>query len=288
MRQERAAPLSERELSHVSVIRLAASQRGHVTREQLVGAGFDDAWIRRERRRGWLHRRHTGVYRVGPGVDPLADEAAALLACGSLAVLSHRSAAAIWGLVERDERVVDVTVPTRRRSREGIRVHEAAVDAWTREGLRVTSVIRTIADLAATAPPKFVEQAVGEALFRRVVTEEQLRAVPRVRAMLDRGRGGSRHEAERLLNELIVGAGLPRPRRNVRMHGHELDFFWPAHRLNLELDGFQGHGHRLAFERDRRRDLHLKRHGVDTLRTTWRQLTAERDALLVTLVRAIG
>jgi very-short-patch-repair endonuclease len=88
------------------------------------------------------------------------------------------------------------------------------------------------------------------------------------------------------LGRLIVKAGLPRPQRNARVHGHECDVLWPDAGLGLELDGFDGHGNRLAFERDRRRELHLRARGVEVIRVTWWQLQDEREALVATLARA--
>ena len=270
----------------------ASRQQAMVSTKQLRAAGLDRAAVRRRIRRGWLHPVHYGVVAVGSmALPPLAYEWAAILACGPHAVLSHRSAAAMWGLLPKDPDVVDVTVPTHRRHREGIRVHRAPLarsEVRIREDLPVTQPLRTIADLAKNHELSAADlaRAIGEALFRRLVNESQLDAIPRARGLLKTGAAGSRHDAERILGRLIVRAGLPRPRRNERIHGYEADFYWPDAALDLELDGFDGHGNRLAFERDRRRDLHLRARGVEVIRVTWWQLRDEREALVATLARA--
>jgi very-short-patch-repair endonuclease len=273
------------------VARIATRQQAMVSTRQLHAAGLTESAIRARVRAGRLHRMHDQVYAVGHlALPPLASEYAAWLAAGEDAVISDRSGAAMWALFAKDPDVVDVTVPTRRRSRKGIRVHHRQIppeDIRIREGLPVTSPLRTIADLAGRGGlgTADLERVVAEALFRRYVTEEQLRTVPKVRKLLDDGRAASRHEAERILARLIHKAGLPRPLRNERRHGHELDVFWPEHRVNLELDGFASHGHRLGFERDRRRDLQLKAHGIDVIRITWRQLTREPERVIALLAR---
>ena len=275
---------------HVAVAEIAARQHGTVDTRQLLEAGLTRAAIRAAEASARLRRKHRGVFLVGASEPPLAAEAAAVLATGPGSVLSHRSAAAMWGLLDRDGTTVDVTTPTNRRTRDGIRIHRATLnrsDIRVRDNLPLTEPFRTLQDLA-TDPglgAAAFESAVSEALIQRLVNEQQLSAIPRARRLLEAG-SGSRNEAERLLGKLIARAGLERPQRNVHLHGYELDFYWPAHRLNLELDGFRTHGTALRFRRDRRRDLHLKAHGIDTLRATWWQLADEPERLVATLARA--
>jgi hypothetical protein len=159
-----------------------------VSTAQLHAAGLSGHAIRVRTRAGHL------------ALAPLAYESAALLACGDAASLSFRSAAAFWSLVERDAEVVDVTVPRRRRHRPGIRVHCAVLgpgEVLVRAGLRVTTPLRALADVARVFGEAELERAVSEALFRRYVTEAQVQSIPRVRRLLDTGGAGSRHEAER-------------------------------------------------------------------------------------------
>ena len=273
------------------VARIATRQQAMVSTRQLHAAGLTESAIRTRVRSGRLHRMHDQVYAVGHlALPPLAYESAALLATGAGAVISHRSAASMWGLIEKDPKTVDVTTPTQRRNREGVRTHRAHLrreEIRVREGLPLTQPLRTIEDCAKRGglSAADLERVVAEVLFRRYVAEEQLRTIPKIRRLLDDGRAASRHEAERILTRLIHRAGLPRPLRNVRRHGYELDVFWPEHHLDLELDGFAAHGNRLGFERDRRRDLALKAYGVDVLRITWRQLTREPERVIALLAR---
>jgi hypothetical protein len=124
-------------------------------------------------------------------------------------------------------------------------------------GIRVTSVARTICDLAATEPAREVEVVFQEALYRDVVSERQVRAVldrephrrgaPEIRDLL-RDPRMTRSEKERALLRLIDAAQLPRPLTNVRVHGYLVDAFWPKEGLVVEVDGWDAHGHRVAFE----------------------------------------
>ena len=95
-----------------------------------------------------------------------------------------------------------------------------------------------------------------------------------------------RSEAERRLLELIRAAGLPEPKTNVRVAGHEVDVFWPDLRLAVEVDGYAFHSTRAAFERDRRRDAALRVHGIEVIRVSWTQITDEPVALAALLARA--
>ena len=278
--------------------RIAARRRGIVGVEELLAAGLTRHGIASRVRRGWLHRRHRGVFSVGHlGEIPLAREAAALLACGPGAVLSHRSAAKIWGLVEhRGE--PDISVPPGRNPQhDGITVHRPlaldAKDVRTREGLRVTSLARTITDLAAVLPTPALERVVAEAMARRLVRRGELSlpdgapGAAKLRCILDAGPRFTRSEAERRLLTLIRKAGLPLPETNVRLAGLEVDALWRHQRLVVEIDGFAFHGDRRAFESDRRRDQRLRAAGYDVVRITWRQLTEEPERIVALLAQLL-
>lgn len=288
-----------------TVARLAARQQGLVTTRQLRALGFSRSAIERRVAGGWLVRRHHGVYQLGVFGGSFATEMAALLACGPRAILSHRTAAALWGLLERAAHgPVDISVPGsfvgRRR---GMRPHRAAElpagDVVERHGMRVTTPARTMLDLAASTPPRELERLFEETQVQRLASHAELLAV------LERGAGRpgirklraiaslldeplfTRSEAERRLIELVRAAGLPLPRTNVRLAGLEVDAMWPAERLVVEVDGFAYHGTRRAFERDRRRDAQLLVAGHRVLRVTWRQLTREREQVIALLAAAL-
>ncbi len=242
---------------------------------------------------------------VDPVIEPLAAETAALLYAGDDCVLSHETAAALWGLMPTPS-VVAITAVGRNVHRQpGLRVHRVAGldirDAAITAGFPVTAPARTLIDLAARLAPRDVARALNEARVRRLVTDDdELGAAidrcpsrigtGRLRALLDAERGPAltRSEAERHLRRLIDQAQLPQPRYNARLEGYTVDALWPAQRLVVEIDGFAFHGHRGAFERDRRRDQTLAAAGYTVVRATWRQLTTEPAAVVARLAQALA
>ncbi len=288
-----------------AVVVLAARQHGVVSTVQLHAAGLSDSGISRSAAAGRLHRLHRGVYVVGHTALPeLALEQAALLACGADGVLSHLSAAALWKIIQPAGGPVDVTVPGRpRRSRPGLRVHRhqlTRAEIRIRQGLPLTSPCRTLVDLATQLGPTGWEAALSEARFLRLIRDGELeRAVQnagsrggtgRVRDYLNREIGPliTQSEAERRFLRLVRDAGLPAPRTQTWIEGHRVDVVWPEHRLIVELDGIQGHGHRSAFERDRRKDAILIAAGWRILHYTWPQLSTQPLYVIATLSAALA
>jgi very-short-patch-repair endonuclease len=260
--------------------------------------------VNRRAAKGALHRVYRGVFLVGhEALAPRARETAALLAAGERAVISHRSAASLWGFAAAEEEDVHVTVVgRRRRSRPGLVVHYAssldARDIRQLHGLPLTSPARTIVDLAATSY-RDLDRAFGDAHAQRLVTAREIeelldRAGPcrgsrAVKALLtDNASGFTRSEAERLLRALIRSANLPPPRFNARVAGYEVDAVWPDRGLVVEVDGYAYHGHRAQFERDRRKDLALTAAGYRVIRVSWRQLTQEPMALVAVISSALS
>jgi very-short-patch-repair endonuclease len=271
-----------------------------VTRGDLVAAGVSADGLCRRVKAGRLHRVHPGVFAVGhPALPPLGPELAALFACGPGAVLSHRSAAALWRLLPPAQPPVDVTVLHRRGPARGIRLHRSSVlrpaEVRIREGLRVTSPARTLVDLAATDAAAFVH-AFDEAIVARLLTRADLdlalstprRGTRALRAALDAGPAPTRSAAERRLLDVVAKAGLPRPRTNVRVGRHEVDAWWAAERLVVEVDGYAAHTTRRAFEADRIRDAELQAAGHRVLRITWRQLHDRPHAVAARLAVALA
>jgi very-short-patch-repair endonuclease len=193
---------------------------------------------------------------------------AAVLAVGG--GLSHQSAAAIWGFGRRDESV-HITVARRgRRSRQGIRVHQAAsLNVVLHHGLPLTDPARTLNDLERIVSSTDIERARERAAMLGLVMPDH--------ASLSEG--FTRSEAERRLKALCKAAHLPAPRTNARVNGYEVDAYWPAQRLIVEIDGYTYHRSRAAFERDRRRDAALTAAGYRVIRVTWRRLRDEPYAV---------
>jgi very-short-patch-repair endonuclease len=281
---------------------LAARQHGVVSLSQLRQLGWSASGVRTRVAAGRLHRVHGGVYAVGHSV--LCAEGrwmAAVLACGPRAVLSHQSAAALWGLRPTARSKIDVIAQRRAgRGRAGLSVHRARGlrprDVTRRRNIPCTTVARTLLDLADAVDRSGLERALEQAEILRLVDLASLQDVlaradgrhgaPMLRAVLadhDPGSALTRSELERRFLKLCRDAALPSPRVNARVRvdgdGFEVDFSWPGRRLIAELDGFGTHGTRAAFERDCRRDRLLQLGGRRVVRFTWRQLVGEPDEI---------
>lgn len=282
---------------------LARRQHGVLATRQIAAAGVSRAQLSRLVTRGWLRPVHRGVYFVGPIHGPRARLMAATLAVGDGAVLSHRSAAELWGLGPTVRGAVAVTrVGPRARSRHGLRVHGGKrldpADVTRHDGIPVTGPARTLLDLATTVSRRDLDRATNEARILRLVTDlslnEQFSRYPRhrgtaaLRAAIRTEPALTRSEAERRLLELVRAARLPAPEVNQRLHGYEVDFVWTTHRLVVEVDGYAFHSSRSSFERDRRRDAELTGNGWRVIRVTWRQLTREPEAIVALLARALA
>ncbi len=285
---------------------LAARQHGLVARVQLLAAGVPAHVIDRRLARGRIDAVHRGVYRVSPAPLPYERQMAALLTCGASAVVSHRSAALLWKLLPGSpgDAPVDVTVPRRHpASLRGLLVHRVsclpADEVTLVEGIRATVPARTLLDLARNGDPRELEQAVAQAdrtglttradLARLATRHPHRRGVMAIRALLAAGAepAFTRSEAETCFLALVRKAQLPAPAVNVALRGYEVDFFWRAEGLVVEIDGFAFHSSPAAFERDRRRDAVLAAAGFRVLRITWRQIAREPQALLVRLAQAL-
>jgi len=280
---------------------LAERQHGVVARSQLLGVGFSARAIEGRLERGILHAVHRGVYAVGHrllGMD--ARWMAAVLACGPSAALSHRSAARLWGLWRGSGTPpIEVTRAKGWRAPAGLSVHRASLPDDERtvvDGIPVTSMPRTIFDLAAVGPKRQVERALNEAevlgLTDRLSVPDLLERYPGRRgSVVLRGllgddevvRGVTRNDFEELFVSLVDSYGLPRPRFNadVAVGGRffSADCLWAEERLIVELDGRAVHGTARAFEADRERDRLLLAEGWRVMRVTWRQLRDEGAAI---------
>jgi Protein of unknown function (DUF559)/Transcriptional regulator, AbiEi antitoxin len=285
------------------VAELAGRQWGVVSRAQLVESGASAATIDHWVRQGRLHVVHRGVYALGHrALRVEGRHLAAVLACGRGAVLSHLSGAAHWGLLRTEQTRVDVTTPRTRRKIPGIRLHRSrsldAHDTANHERIPITTVARTLLDLAATVPESRLERALAQAerlrLYdHRAITDVIARANGnRGKAALARAVRGepklTRSELEARFLSLVRQAGLPEPLANFILDAPdhprlEVDFYFPTHDLVVETDGWETHRTKAAFQSDRRKDAALTSAGFRVMRFTYEDVVYEPDTVVARL-----
>jgi len=290
------------------VARIAARQHGVVSVEQLNRVGLDKSAISRRSKRGRLHRIHRGVYAVGHRAPSWhARWMAAVLACGEDAVLSHGSAASLWGLLKPIEGTIHVSIPSTsgRKIRRGIHVHRCpslsppaepssspsyppaeggrgrrllTTPALTthRDNIPVTTVPRTIEDLRASSLPEY--------LLRRAIRQAELKGLRLEGIESDR----TRSDLERAFLALFAHHRIPAPEVNPKLGRYEVDFLWRAEKLVVEADTFTYHRGSVSFESDHARDLDLRQQGYVVLRFTDRQLEAEPERVAVDVLQELS
>jgi very-short-patch-repair endonuclease len=289
--------------AHERIAAIAALQRGYVSRGQLLAAGVSSTTVDRYVTGKWLLPVHRGVFAVGHNAPvELGPETAALLAVRAGAALSHDTAAILWGMKRHaeGERLIHVTVPGSPGGRpENVCVHRStaltARDLRVRDGLPVTSPARVLLDLAPSATPRDLERMLDQGIVQHAlrlsdVTEllrrcGRHRGRARLQALVDHHTTTTftRSEAEELFLALVRQAQLPQPLTNVRRHGYEIDFLWPAEGVAVEVDGFAFHRTRGRFERDHRKDAVLESAGIGVTRITWGQMRDEPLAVIARL-----
>jgi predicted transcriptional regulator of viral defense system len=284
------------------VARIAADQHGVVTRAQLLAAGVTPASIDRRVRKGVLHVHHRGIYRVGhraPACE--ADYLAAVLACGEGAVLSGRSAGHLYGLLKRRPVRIQVTAP-RERKVPGVCARRSrsmdSSDKRRHRGIPVTTVARTLVDLAADLRSGALVRACHEAGVLHDTTPEEVEAVlarhptsagsATLRRVLRGDVDITMSALERRFRTLLRREGLLLPQMNRIAGGRRVDCRWPERWLIVELDGYRYHRSRHAWEQDRRREREARARGDEFRRYTYgdvfeepRMMLAELRALLL-------
>ena len=261
-----------------------------ISRQQLIRGGLGVRTISRRVEAGQLHQLHRGVYLVGDGrVNRRAEWLAAVLACGDGALLSHRSGGALWGIVRPRKGSIDVTSAVGRQ-RPGIAVHEGAIcdeDRAEVDRIPVTTVARTLFDFAEAEDEDRLWRAAEEADRLRLLRVPELeavyarcpgrRALRPIRRLIDAMSmpEDTQSPLEDRVLDLCGEYALPMPVTGATVLGHEVDAFWPARKLTVEADSWKFHGHRGAFERDRKRDAAMQAAGYRVIRLTHRRLERE-------------
>ena len=268
---------------------LARRQHGHVARFQLLELGVRHGLIRGRLASGAWVAVHAGIYCIGPRRnDPFSRAAAAVLACGRGAVLSHASAASLWGFLPRWSFPLEVTAE-RRRERPGITAHRCQSlqrrDTTHHYGIPTTSPARTVLDIAPRLPKKQLTRLVNDQLRAKRLRPAALQDIlarnplhPGTKLLapfLETAASPTDSPFEDDFRAFCATYGLPEPEINFPFKGRRLDAFFPEYNLIVELDGWDFHKDQEAFRDDRERDTENLRHGLVTVRIT-------RDRLLET------
>jgi len=270
---------------------------------QLLACGLDDDAVARRVAKGWLHRRHAGVYAVGHAGRTLhATFMEAVLAGGDRAVLSHWAALVLWGLVRWDGRPVDVAVPgSGGRSRKGIRFRRLSLDSRDVDrqyGIPVTTAARALLDVAPQLSDERLRRVVRKAQAERIASVGQIadvlsraKGLPtrRLAALVAEGHTPTYSGHEDAVLDVILRAGIERPQINQPLVAGTSTYYpdmrWPAARLILEIDS-AWHDGRLAQDADAARQADLEAAGERVLRTTREQAIAQPRQLAARLIAA--
>lgn len=270
---------------------VAEQQHGTVNRRQLLALGLSPAAISRRISRGLLHPLYAGVYAVGhASLSKHGRWMASVLAGPPGTVVSHRAAAAVWGV--RDGLPLEITAPKECR-RSGITTHIARLPADETnavDGIPATTITRTHFDLAAVLPLHQFERALRESEYRRLSDTLSLddllaryprhrgvKAIRQVLASVRAAAGRSKSDLEAVFLAFLDRHGFPRPQLNVLVAGMECDCVWPREKVVVELDSWEAHASRAAFERDREKLRRLRVAGWTPIAVTWLQIkTGER------------
>ncbi|HVY78805.1 MAG TPA: type IV toxin-antitoxin system AbiEi family antitoxin domain-containing protein [Solirubrobacterales bacterium] len=271
---------------------LAERQHGLVARRQLLALGFNPREIEHRVARGRLHVVMRGVYAVGwPHMTRKRWWMASVLACGERALLSHRSAAALWEIGSERREVIDVSVMRRAElKRRGLRVRGRpslrAECVTSHDDIPITTPVQTLIDLSTELAPIGVERAINEADKRDLIDPETLRAeldgrigepgVKALRTILDKRTFRlSDSDLEVLFRPIAMEAGLPPPLTKEVVNGFEVDFFFPDLGLVIETDGLRYHRTASTQARDARRDRAHTLAGMTPLRFTHYEIKHE-------------
>jgi hypothetical protein len=275
-----------------TIARLASRSHGVVTRSVLLDAGVTVAQLKQRVRRGTLLREFRGVYRVGhraPSIE--ARYLAAVLACGVGAALSGEAAAYLLVLIRGTAPPPEVTAPTSKRI-PNLKTHRSArIEATTWKGIPVTTVPRTLVDLAGTLSFDALSRAHHEAEVRYGTKPEQIEVLLRpnaagaqdLRRIIHGDAPITLSRLEKRFLALLRGAGLPLPLTNRPAGAHRVDCRWPARRLTVELDSYTYHRSRYAWEQDRKRDREARARGDDHRRYTYGDVFDEPGVVLAEL-----
>jgi len=286
----------------LGLAQIAGAQRALVHRRQLEAVGITRGSYNHRIAVGSLHQVLPSVLSVvHPLIEPPAAETAALLYAGDDTVISHDSAAALWGLRCTPSFVALTVIGRHVRTRQGVNIHQVAGldirDARMHKGFPVTSPARTLIDCARNSN---IDDLLNEARALKLVKDTEIYAAMDrcrgrkgtgpLRALLEaeKDTGFTRSKAERVLKRLVREAGIEQPIFNTYVAGIQADAYWPRLKVIVEVDGYDAHDHWAAFQRDRARDNRLVGAGYLVVRFTWAQLTGQPLRVVAEIVRALS
>lgn len=279
------------------IARIAADSHGVVTRSELLGAGLSADQVRRRVEKGALIPVHRGVYRVGHRAPSLeAQYLAAVRAGGRDALLNGRAAAYLHGLVKGRPPPPEITSPTQRRI-DGVTARRcrawSGCDAATVRGIPVTSVPRTLVDLARVLRSAELARACHEAGVLHRTTPADVEAIltrgpntpgaAKLRKVMSGDERVTLSKLERTFLTRLSQAGLPLPETNRLTGGRRVDCRWPDRRVTVELDGYRFHNSRHAWEQDRRRERDARARGDEFRRYTYGDVLEQPRHMLAEL-----
>lgn len=276
--------------------RLAEQQHGVVGRRQLIAAGLGSGAVQSRVKSGHLIPLHQGVFAVGHRrLTRYGEWMAATLACGPGAVLSHATAAHLWG-VRGSRRPIEVLRTSGHRQPHGVRLHQTRLlppaDVTKMAGIPVTRIERTAVDMAGRLDQRQMEHFLVEAdragclswptlweVLERPGGRRGVGRLQRVASRVDPRTKDTRSPPEVDFLALCRENGVPLPQVNVLVEGHLADFFWPRERLIIEADSYTFHRDRVSFEHDRESSVALANAGYQVHRVTSRMI--ERNPIAI-------
>lgn len=284
--------------------RMAERQAGVIGRAQAFATGLRPWQATYQLETGARARVAPATYRLAGAPRTFEQRLHGMqLWAGNGSLFSHATAARLWGFTRFERRDdVHLTLRTRQRTPDAeVTLHQVAYlearETGSARGFRVTSVSRTLLDLAATEPWPSVRAAVDEAVRRRWLSLDRLsvtveraagrRGVRPLRELVDEyagGSGPSESELEARVIEFLEEHRIPAPRRQQRVviggRCRRIDFVWPERRLIIEADGYAWHADLASFERDRQRRSALTARGFRVLQWTWKGVLQRPDTLV--------
>jgi predicted transcriptional regulator of viral defense system len=291
-------------VGHEALADLATTQHGVVATWQLADLGYGRNAVAKAASVGRLHRVHRGVYVVGQRGITWHGRCLAAILASYPSVASHLSAAWLWGLLRSRPETIHITCRSPRPGKRDFVVHRADLarrDLARRERIPVTSLSRTILDVAVTSRQRTVRLHLQLAEDLKVFDLREMedllartkghRGQAKVRAAMalhDERPVFTRSGLEERFLEVVRDAGLPEPSMNLFIEGFEIDAYWAEHRFGVELDVYETHGSRLSFEEDRERDDALLHAGIETTRITGPRLDREPGAVVDSVRRHLA